>query len=71
MRSLILCLTVLTALSACTWETYQTESGKTALRQKYPTGTGIYYTEGAASQNTHYHHNRPQQHAIVPAQPAE
>ena len=38
----------------------------TALRQKYPNGTGVYYTNGAASQNTHYHESRPVQHAILP-----
>ncbi|QMT32422.1 hypothetical protein H3L97_02635 [Alysiella filiformis] len=64
----LLCCTLLAgaALSACTWETYQKDNGATALRQKYPAGTGVYYTNGAASQNTHYHGNRPQQHAIVP-----
>ena len=46
--------------------TYQTENGGTALRQKYPNGTGVYYTNGAASQNTHYHESRPVQHAILP-----
>lgn len=66
MRTLMLTLTAAFILSGCTWETYQTDSGKTALRPKYPTGTGIYYTEGAASQNTHYHHGRPRQHAIIP-----
>lgn len=59
-------LTLCMGLTACTWETYQTQNGKTALRQKYPTGTGIYHTKGEASQNTRYHSNRPQQHAIVP-----
>lgn len=54
------------ALSACTWETYEKADGGTALRQKYPTGSGVYYTNGAASKNTLYHGNRPQQHAIVP-----
>lgn len=63
----ILILAAALVLSACTWETYQTEAGQTRLRQKYPTGTGIYHTEGAASQNTHYHSGRPVQHAIIPA----
>lgn len=54
------------ALSACTWETYDGQDGHTHLRQKYPNGTGIYYTNGAASQNTHYHSARPEQHAIMP-----
>lgn len=62
MTSFIACL----ALTACTWETYQTENGKMTVRQKYPNGTGIYHTKGEASQNTHFHSNRPQQHAIVP-----
>lgn len=63
---LIVPLLLCASLTACTWEMYETDSGKTALRQKYPTGTGIYHTEGAASQNTHYHSNRPQPHAIIP-----
>lgn len=54
------------ALSACTWETYQNADGRTALRQKYPAGSGVYYSNGAASQNTHFHANRPVQHVIVP-----
>ncbi|MDK4536846.1 hypothetical protein [Kingella kingae] len=53
-------------LTACTWETYDTADGGTSLRQKYPTGTSVYCTNGAASQNTNYHANRPQPHAIVP-----
>lgn len=57
---------VCVGVSACTWETYEKADGGTALRQKYPTGSGIFYTNGAASQNTHYHGNRPQQHVIVP-----
>ena len=60
-------LVCLLVLGACTWETYQTQSGQTRLRQKYPTGTGMYYTEGAASQNPHYHGLRPVPHAVVPA----
>ncbi len=54
-------------LSACAWEFAPYQYGKTQIRQKYPTGTGVYYTNGAASQNTHYHEFRPQQHAILPA----
>lgn len=70
MKSLFICLTLLT-LSACTWETYQTNDGHTRLRQKYPTGSSVYYTEGAASQNTHYHNHRPVQHVILPSQDQE
>lgn len=65
--STLFCLTLACSLAAaCTWETYQTENGGTALRQKYPNGTGVYYTNGAASQNTHYHESRPVQHSIPP-----
>lgn len=60
--ALLLCV----GLTACTWETYQNDNGQTRFRQKYPVGTGIYHTEGAASQNTHFHSNRPQPHAILP-----
>lgn len=56
----------LLALSACTWETYQNSHGQTRLRQKYPTGSGVYYTEGAASQSPYHHHNRPVQHIVLP-----
>lgn len=66
MKKLFFCTIVL--LSACTWETYQNADGKTALRQKYPIGSSVYYTEGAASQNTNYHGNRPVQHVITPNQ---
>ena len=64
-------LAALAARSGCTWETYQDNGGRTRLRQKYPTGSGIYYTEGAASQNTHFHKDRPVQHAIVPARSSD
>ena len=64
---LILALIATAALSACTWETYAGDDGRTHVRQKYPTGTGIYYTNGAASQNTHYHSARPEPHAILPS----
>ncbi len=62
----ILALIATAALSACTWETYSGDDGKTHVRQKYPTGTGVYYTNGAASQNTLYHSARPEPHAILP-----
>lgn len=65
MKTLMLVFALCT-LTACSWETYQTEDGRTSLRQKYPTGTSIYYTNGAASQNTHYHDNRPEPHAVLP-----
>lgn len=66
MKTTFIALVATLTLCACTWETYETANGGTALRQKYPAGTGVYYTNGAASQNTHYHSNRPEQHAIVP-----
>ena len=65
--STLFCLALACSLAAaCTWETHQTENGGTALRQKYPNGTGVYYTNGAASQNTLYHSARPEPHAILP-----
>ena len=66
MKHLILATLITAALSACTWETYQSDDGRTHLRQRYPTGSSVYYTNGAASQNTHYHDARPQQHVILP-----
>lgn len=64
MRLIFTLLAACAALSACTWETYQNEAGETRLRQKYPTGTAVYYTEGAASQNTRYHGGRPEPHVV-------
>lgn len=66
MKTLSLLLLAVLPLSACTWETYENAQGQTRLRQKYPVGTGMYYTEGAASQNTHYHGLRPMPHAVLP-----
>lgn len=66
MKTTLITLIAALSLSACTWETYENADGKTSLRKKYPAGTGIYYTNGAASQNTHYHQARPEQHAITP-----
>ena len=66
MKSILLGIFIACALSACTWETYQTDNGQTALRKKYPIGAGVYYTNGAASQHTNYHATRPEPHAIVP-----
>lgn len=57
---------ILLSVTACTWELSSDQRGKTQIRQKYPFGTGVYYTNGAASQNTHYHEMRPQPHAILP-----
>lgn len=65
MKTLMLTLIATLVLTGCTWETYQNSDGRTAVRQKYPTGTGIYYRNGAASQNTHYHQHRPEPHAII------
>ena len=67
MPRFLLFLTALLTLSACTWDTYRGEDGKTHIKQRYPNGTGIYYSNGAASQNSRYHSTRPQQHAILPS----
>ena len=67
MKTTLALLCVL-ALSACTWETYQNAQGQTRLRQKYPAGSGIVYTQGAASQNPHYHGLRPEPHVLTPNQ---
>ena len=66
MKPLPFILFACVCLSACTWEFAADKHGKTRFHQKYPTGTGVYYTNGAASQNTHYHDLRPQQHVILP-----
>lgn len=62
---IMVCLMLL-GVSACSWQFAPDERGRTRFRQKYPTGMGIYYTNGAASQNTHYHMLRPEQHVILP-----
>ncbi|MDO4997834.1 MAG: spore cortex protein [Neisseria sp.] len=51
-------------LSACAWETYETAEGKTALRQKYPTGTPVVYQDGTYSQNMRYNQLRPEPIAL-------
>ncbi|UOP04275.1 hypothetical protein [Conchiformibius kuhniae] len=56
------------ALGACTWETYRDAGGQTRMRPKYPAGSGVFYSEGAASQNPHYHGLRPQPHVLPPNQ---
>ncbi|MDO4434060.1 MAG: hypothetical protein Q4B82_05710 [Alysiella sp.] len=66
MNKVLLAFATVLLLNACAWEFGTNEQGRTQIRQKYPMGTGIYHTEGAASQNTLYHNGRPQQHAIVP-----
>ncbi|OSI12780.1 spore cortex protein [Neisseria canis] len=58
------CLLLALALTGCTWETYQTEDGRTSLRQKYPKGTPVYYESGTYSPNMRNNEFRPEQHAI-------
>ena len=67
MSRTFLFLSLVLGLSACTWDTYQGEDGKMHVKQRYPNGTGVYYTNGASSQNTHYHNGRPEQHVILPS----
>lgn len=61
------CVLLTLALAGCTWETYQTESGRTALRQKYPQGTPVYYEDGSYSSNMRNNEFRPEQRAIMPS----
>ena len=63
----LLPLALLAALSACSWETYQNSEGRTALRQKYPAGTGVAYQDGTYSRNMRNNQSRPEQHAVLPA----
>lgn len=60
------CVILAVALAGCTWETYQTEEGRTALRQKYPKGTPVYYEDGSYSSNMRNNEFRPEQHAVMP-----
>ncbi len=66
MRYLALLLAA-AALSGCSWETYKNNEGRTALRQKYRTGTAVYYEDGTYSRNMRNNQFRPEQHAVPPA----
>lgn len=69
MRKTFLILTAAAALlSGCAWETYQDGNGKTAVRQKYPVGTPVYYQDGSYSKNMNYNQYRPERHAVLPDQ---
>lgn len=61
---IVISIMLVLLVGACSWETYQDARGYTHLRQKYPMGSGVYYTKGAASQNTHYHDFRPEPHVV-------
>lgn len=60
----ITCMLLALVLAGCSWETYQREDGSTALRQKYPQGTPVYYEDGTYSHNMRNNEFRPEQHAI-------
>lgn len=57
--------TALAALAGCSWETYQNAEGRTALRQKYETGTPVVYQDGTYSRNMRYNQFRPEQRAVT------
>lgn len=65
MRTTLLALALL-SLTACSWETYKTADGHTSVRQKYQTGTPVYYEDGTYSQNMRHNQYRPQQRALTP-----
>ncbi|MDO5687376.1 MAG: spore cortex protein [Neisseria sp.] len=65
MKKITLLLLPTLLLGACTWVTYD-DNGTTRLRQKYPTGTSVYYEDGTYQQDRRYHEYRPKQHAIEP-----
>ena len=64
MRKLALILTTAAVLAGCSWETYTTESGRTAVRQKYATDTPIVYQDGTYSKNMNYNQFRPERRAV-------
>ena len=64
MRKLRLILTAAAVLAGCSWETYTNESGRTAVRQKYATGTPIVYQDGTYSKNMNYNQFRPERRAV-------
>ena len=56
--------TLLLLLSAsCTWTTYD-DNGITRLKQKYPTGTPVYYEDGTYQHDQRYNQYRPIQRAV-------
>lgn len=52
-------LLALLSLSACTWETYQDQHGKTGLRQRYAPGTPVVYQDGTFARDQRYNEHRP------------
>lgn len=66
MRKLTLLLAAAAILTGCTWETYQNENGRTALRQKYEKGTRVYYQDGTYSSDMRYNQYRPERRALKP-----
>lgn len=68
MRLFALTATLL-ALAGCTWETYQDQSGHTALRPKYEAGTRVAYEDGTYARDQRYNNLRPVPHAMTPGKP--
>ena len=66
MRYTALILAAAAALTGCTWETYQNESGHTSLRPKYEKGTRIYYEDGTYSRDMRYNQYRPERRTLKP-----
>lgn len=67
-KTFLVLMTAAALLSGCAWETYQDGSGKTAVRQKYPVGTPVYYQDGSYSKNMNYNQYRPERRAVLPDQ---
>lgn len=67
-KTFLILMTTAAVLSGCSWETYRNENGKTAVRQKYPVGTPVYYQDGSYSKNMNYNQYRPERHAVLPNQ---
>ncbi|WP_308033800.1 spore cortex protein [Neisseria bergeri] len=67
-KTFLILMTAAALLSGCAWETYQDGSGKTAVRQKYPAGTPVYYQDGSYSKNMNYNQYRPERRAVLPDQ---
>lgn len=67
-KTFLILMTAAALLSGCAWETYQDGNGKTAVRQKYPAGTPVYYQDGSYSKNMNYNQYRPERHAVLPDQ---
>lgn len=46
-------------VTACSWDTYTKEDGRTGLRPSNAFGQAVYYEDGTYSRNQRYNEHRP------------